>query len=49
MEGEELDKEFIDLDHERIMRRTAEIIGKTNADFGGVFSVAYREFRGARA
>jgi len=49
MEGEELDKEFIDLDHERIMRRMAEIIGKTQADFGWVFSTAYRELWGARA
>gem|GEM_PF-5510743 len=31
----------MDLDHERIMRRTAEIIGKTDANFCGVFSVAY--------
>ena len=49
MDGEDLDKEFMDLDHERIMRRTAEKIGKTIADFCRVFSVAYREFRGARA
>jgi hypothetical protein len=49
MEGEDLDMKFMDLHHERIMRRTAEIIGKTNADFGRVFSMACREFRGARA
>jgi hypothetical protein len=36
-------------DHEWIMRRTAEIIGNTDANFGGVFSVAYRELWGARA
>jgi len=49
MERENLDKEFMDLDHERIMRLAAEIIGKSKADFAWVFSVAYRKFRGARA
>jgi hypothetical protein len=49
MQGEDLDKKFMNLDHGKIMRRTAEIIGKTNAYFGGVFSVAYKELWGARA
>jgi hypothetical protein len=47
MEGKDLDKEFMDVDHERIMRRLAEIIGKPGANFGGAFSVAYGGLRGA--
>jgi hypothetical protein len=39
--GEDLDEQFMDLDHERIMRRTAEIIGNAGADFGWVFSMPY--------